>query len=184
MKKLIFFNLITLDGYFEGLNREIDWHNVDEEFNQLAIEQLETVGTLLFGRVTYELMASYWPSSAALEDDPIIAKWMNELPKVVFSRTLDTANWHNTRLVKDNAPAEILRLKHQPGKDMIIFGSSDLAVSLLPSRVIDEFRLMVNPIFLGQGKTMFKGLSDRIHLKLIDHRASRSGNVLLTYQAA
>ncbi len=107
MRKIYVFNLITLDGFFEGPNRELDWHNVDGEFNEFAIEQLNNSGLLLFGRVTYELMASYWPTELALKDDPIVADMMNSIPKIVFSRTLKKADWNNTRLIKDNVREEL-----------------------------------------------------------------------------
>ena len=182
MKKVIFFMLTTVDGYFEGLNREIDWHNVDEEFNEFAIDQLNSVDTLLFGRVTYELMANYWPTSQAIKTDPIVAGKMNQLQKIVFSQTLDKAEWQNTRLVKENAAAEIAWLKGQSGKNLIILGSSDLAVTLIPGGLIDEYRIMVNPLVLGKGKSLFKGIKDRLKLRLIKTKTFRSGNVLLYYQ--
>ena len=111
MRKLFAFNMVSLDGFFEGPNRDINWHNVDDEFNQFAIEQTSTVDTILFGRVTYELMAGYWPTPAATTDDPVIADLMNRLPKIVFSRTLQKAEWNNTRLIKDHIAEEITTLK-------------------------------------------------------------------------
>lgn len=183
-RKLIFFNLITVDGFFEGPNQEIDWHNVDAEFNELAIQQLDSVDMLLFGHLTYALMASYWPTDAALKDDPIVAEKMNSKAKLVFSKTLDKVDWNNTRLVKENISDEILKLKSQPGKDLIIFGSSDLSVSLAQAGLIDEYRLMVNPLILGHGKTILNGLPERLELKLLRTRAMRNGNVILYYQPA
>jgi dihydrofolate reductase len=118
MRKVIFFMLTSLDGYFEGPNQDITWHNVDDEFNDLAVEQLNSVDMLLFGRVTYEMMASFWPTPYAIETDPIVAEKMNSLPKIVFSNTLSGAEWQNTRLIKTNF-AESLVLT-QPGKDLII----------------------------------------------------------------
>ena len=182
MRKLIFFMLTTLDGYYAGPNGEIDWHNVDDEFNEFAIDQLNSVDTLLFGRVTYEGMASYWPTPDAIADDPVVAGKMNQLQKIVFSKTLDKVVWENTRLIKANAPEEIAKLKEQPGKDLIIFGSSDLAVTLIPYGSIDEYRIMVNPIVLGNGKPVFKGIKDKLKLRLIKTKTFRSGNVLLFYQ--
>jgi len=184
MRKVIFFMLTTLDGFFEGPNREIGWHNVDEEFNEFAIDQLNSVDVLLFGRVTFELMASYWPTPAATTDDPIVAEKMNHLPKIVFSRTLSSVEWQNTRLVKENIAEEISKLKQQPGKDMIIFGSSDLAVTFIQHGLIDEYRIMVNPVVLGSGKPLFKGIKDRLGLKLLKTKMFSSGNVLLYYQPA
>src|SRR5215813_13484252 len=120
MRKVFLFNMTTLDGYFEGPNQDISWHNVDEEFNEFAIQQLDEIGTLLFGRVTYQGMASYWPTEFAISDDPEVAGRMNSLPKIVFSRTLDKAEWNNSKLVKDagRVAEEVLRLKEQPGKDI------------------------------------------------------------------
>src|SRR6266496_5967963 len=118
MRKVFLFNMVSLDGFFEGPNRDISWHNVDEEFNEFAINQLNEVDTLLFGRVTYEGMASYWPTEFAISNDPIVAGLMNSLPKIVFSTTLDKAEWNNTRLVNDNAAEEVSKLKGRPGKDI------------------------------------------------------------------
>ena len=183
MRKVIFFMLTTLDGFYEGPNKEIDWHNVDEEFNQFAIDQLNSVDVLLFGRVTYELMASYWPTEAATTNDPIVADKMNHLPKIVFSKTRASVEWQNTRLVKENIAEEIAKLKRQPGKDLIIFGSSDLAVTLIQDGLIDEYRIMVNPVVLGNGKPLFKGIKDKLNLRLINARKFKSGNVLLYYES-
>src|SRR5438067_8189322 len=127
MRKVFLFMMVTLDGFFEGPNQEIDWHNVDEEFNEFAIQQLNEVDTLLFGRVTYQLMASYWPAPIALESDPIVADKMNAVPKIVFSKTLDKAEWVNSRLVKENVAEEIAKLKQQQGRDLAIFGGATLA---------------------------------------------------------
>jgi dihydrofolate reductase len=182
MGKVIVFNLTTLDGYFEGPKHDISWHHVDEEFNDFAIEQLNTVDTLLFGRVTYELMASYWPSPTAIKNDPIVANKMNSLSKIVFSKTMSQAEWQNTRLIKDNFVEEVSKLKKRPGKDMFIFGSSDLAVSFIPQGLIDEYRIMINPVFLGAGKPLLKGIKTKLELDLIKTKAFKSGNVLIYYK--
>ena len=182
MRKVIFFNLTSLDGYFEGPDRDITWHNADEEFNEFAIQQTGEFGALLFGRVTYELMASYWPTEAAKRDDKIIAGLMNSLPKIVFSKTLEKADWENTKLVKDNFVKEVQELKQQPGKDVAIFGSSDLAVTLIEHNLIDEFRIIVNPIVLGEGKPILQGIKTRLSLKLIKSQTFKSGNILLYYE--
>ena len=170
MRKVLFFMMISLDGYYEGPNGDIFWHQVDDEFNDFAIEQLDTVDTLLFGRVTYEMMASYWPTQQARLDDPDVAAKMNDLAKIVFSNTLASADWENTRLVPGEAAEELEKLRQQPGKNLIIFGSSDLAASLARRGLIDEFRIMVNPILLGRGKSLFEGLAEQVRLELIDTR--------------
>jgi dihydrofolate reductase len=182
MRKVIFFNLTSLDGYFEGPGRDINWHHVDEEFNDFAIQQTGEFGALLFGRVTYELMASYWPTEAAKRDDPAVAGLMNNLPKIVFSNTLEKVEWKHTKLVKDNFAEEVSKLKEQPGKDIAIFGSSDLAVMFIDQGLIDEFRIMINPVVLGGGKPILQGIKSSLELKLIKVREFKSGNVLLYYE--
>ena len=182
MRKIIMFNVVTLDGFFEGANGDISWHHVDAEFNQFASDQLDTMDTLLFGRVTYQGMASYWPTPAAIADDPVIADKMNTLPKVVFSRTLEKVEWANSRLVKDNIADEVAKLKQQSGKDMVIFGSGGLVSTLTQLGVIDEFRLMVNPVVLGSGRSLFSGLQAKVQLTHLRTRVFNSGNVLLSYE--
>ena len=173
--------MISLDGFFEGPGREIDWHNVDEEFNETAAKFLDSVDTLIFGRITYELMAGYWPTDLALTDDPVIAGKMNSLAKIVFSKSLEKAEWNNTRLIKDNIIDEVTRLKKEPGKNIAIFGSSDLALTFIPSGLIDEFRVIVNPVILGKGRTLLAGLDTRLTLNLLETKTFKSGNVLLSY---
>lgn len=182
MSRIVMFNMITLDGFFEGPNRDINWHHTDSEFNEFAIDQLNTVGGLIFGRVTYQLMESYWPTATAITNDPLVAEKMNSVPKIVFSRTLDRAEWNNTRLVKGEAVDEIPKLKEQPGGDLFIFGSADLASSLTPLGLIDEYRLIVNPVVLGSGAPVFKNQHQQLDLNLIKARPFRNGNVLLYYR--
>lgn len=182
MRKLFAFNLISLDGFFEGPHQDISWHVVDEEFNQFAVEQTSAVGGLVFGRVTYEGMASYWPTAAAQADDPEVAHLMNTLPKVVISRTLQQATWHNTRLIKDNVAAEILKLKQAPGQDLAVFGSANLLASLIQLNLVDEHRVMVSPVVLGRGTPLFQNLPAMLKLKLVKTRTFKSGNLLLYYQ--
>lgn len=171
----------TLNGFFEGPNRELDWHHVDDEFNEFAVDQLDSTDTLLFGRVTYEMMASFWPTPAAIENDPIVAGKMNSLRKVVFSKTLTKTYWKNTILIKNNMLEEIKSLQSLPGKDMILLGSSDLSAFLIGHGMIDEIRIMINPVLLGNGKTLFSGLERTHTLKLTKTKTFNSGNVLLIY---
>ena len=181
MRKVIVSNMITLDGFLAGPNGEIDWHVVDAEFNDYALDMFKSVDTLLFGHVTYQLMASYWPTPAATTDDPIIADKMNSLAKIVFSKTLTKADWNNSRLAKGDIVEEVTKLKKQPGKDMVILGSSSLVSALTPPGVIDEYRLFVNPVVLGSGIPEFTGIKDRVQLQLVEARAFRTGIVLLRY---
>jgi dihydrofolate reductase len=182
MRKLISFMVVTLDGYYEGPNGEFDWPNVDDEFYEFSISQLNDIDTLLFGRVTYEGMANFWPTPAALESDPEVADRMNTIPKIVFSTTLDTADWQNTTLVKENVAETVSKLKREPGKYLAVFGSPNLTVSLLEQGLVDELRVMVNPILLGAGKSLFRTLQDRVPLQLRQTTTFSSGNVLLTYR--
>ncbi len=173
--------MATLDGYFEGPNGEIDWHNAaNEEFNDFAIEQMSSVDTLIFGRKTYQMMASYWPTEVAIQSDPVVADLMNRMSKIVFSRTLASVDWSNTRLIGDHAAQELRNLKSQAGKDLAIFGSANLISTIMDE--IDEHRVMVNPILIGRGHPLFKPADEKTLLKLVSARAFNSGNVLLTYQ--
>lgn len=181
MRKVILFMMVSVDGYFEGPNHDIGWHNVDAEFNEYAIEQTGKADTLLFGRVTYELMASYWPTDEAKKDDPIIANFMNTKPKIVFSKTLKKAEWENTTL-KRNVEEEVKKLKEQPGGDIVIYGSNNLCVSLIQMGLLDEVRVIVNPVVLGSGTALFEGMKEKLNLKLLNTKIFKSGNVLLCYQ--
>ncbi len=181
MRKVISFNMSTLDGFFAGPKGEIDWHNVDGEFNEFAIQQLNTVGGLIFGRITYQLMASYWPTPETVRDDRLVAEKMNDLPKYVFSHTLERADWNHTTLIKGDASKELARLKQASGGDLYIFGSADLTRTFIQAGLVDEFRVMVAPVLLGRGKPLFPGLQGRLDLSLEKARTFRSGNMLLYY---
>ncbi len=185
MKRVIVSMMVSLDGFFAGPNGEIDWHVVDEEFNQYAIELLNTVDTILFGRVTYQLFESYWPAAATnpptSKSDLAIAHKINNITKIVFSNTLEKVVWKNTRLVKEVIPEEIMKMKQQPGKGMVIFGSGSIVSTFTQLGLIDEYRIIVNPVVLGDGKPLFKDIKGRINLKLLKTKTFSSGNVLLVY---
>jgi dihydrofolate reductase len=182
MRKVIMFNLITLDGYFAGLNGDISWHQVDEEFNEYSILQLQSSGGLIFGRITYQLMANYWPTIQAKEDDPTVAELMNSLPKYVFSKTMKLVEWNNTQLLQGEAVDEMRGLKQQPGKDLFIFGSANLSQTFIQNRLIDEFRIMINPIILGDGIPLFINSGEYLKMNLINSKTFKNGNILLDYQ--
>ena len=180
MRKLYLFNMITLDGFFEGKEPwDLGWHNVDAEFNTFAVEQLESTSALLFGRKTYEGMAQYWSSDQANNDDPVVTKLMNSMPKMVASRTMTEASWNNTVILKGNIEDEINRLRSLPGKDIGIFGSAELASSL--SSVIDEYRIIVAPVILGSGTPLFKPAAGKVRLKMTNVRNFTNGNILIYY---
>jgi dihydrofolate reductase len=179
MKKIIVFNMVSLDGFFAGVDGNINWHNVDKEFNEFAIKQTAEFGTLIFGRKTYDLMAGYWPSEETIKNDPIVAGLMNNTPKIIFSRNLQKAEWSNTELVKEIKADEIKKLKTSAQKDLAIFGSGQIVREFTRLGLIDEYRLMVNPVILGSGKPLF---TDPLKLKLLKSREFKNGNILLTYE--
>lgn len=179
-RKIIAFLMVTVDGYHQSTDGDLSWHNVDDEFNEFAAAQVDEADTLLFGRKTYEGLAEFWRSPVALEVDADMSERMNRYPKIVVSRSLASAQWTPSTLISDNAAAQLTRLKEQPGKDIILLGSSSLAASLLDDGVLDELRIMVNPVVLGSGDPALAG-ADRSSLELTRVRQFASGNVLLTY---
>lgn len=174
------FMMTSADGYHADRGAALDWHNVDQEFSQFALAQLREAGTLVFGRVTYEGMAAFWPTPAGEQSDPEVAKAMNTIPKIVISRTLVQATWAGTQVISADAEEELAKLKQQPGKDIVIPGSSTLTASLLQTGLLDELRIMVNPVILGQGRSLFAG-AGMTCLKLLKTQQFTSGNVLLSY---
>lgn len=182
MRKLIVFNWLSLDGFIAGPNGETDWFVWDEEIEEYAKKVQNSIDTMLFGRVTYNIMANYWPTKAASAENPGIIEFMNNTPKIVFSKSLKKANWNQTRLMKDIVPEEIIKMKQEPGKDMIIYGSSSIISQLTSLILIDEYSVMVNPIVLGTGKPLFQNMDHLLKLKLLSTKTFRCGNVLLNYQ--
>jgi dihydrofolate reductase len=177
------FNNISLDGYFTDANNDMSWahQNADEEWNKFTSENASGGGMLLFGRKTYDLMVSFWPTKQAYDMMPTVAEGMNNLPKVVFSRTMDQATWNNTKLFKGNLIEEVSRMKSEPGDDMVLMGSGTIVSQLTQARLIDEYQLVVHPLVLGRGRTLFEGVTEQLPLKRVNSRAFGNGNVLLTY---
>lgn len=182
MRKIILFMMTSVDGYFEGPDHDISWHNVDEDFNSFAQKQIHEMDLMMFGRRTYEMMAEYWPTEAAINDDPTIAKLMNETSKVVISSSLESTDWQNTKIINENVEDEIKKLKNQEGKNIIIFGSNELVVNLTRLGLMDEYRIMVAPVVIGSGTSLFEGLDQKVNLKLIKSEPFKNGNVLLCYE--
>ena len=185
MRKLIVFNQTSLDGCFSDANGDMSFaHNEapDAEWDEFVLGNARGESVLLFGRITYELMTRFWPTPLAVETMPVMAERMNRLPKVVFSRTLDRASWSNTTLVKGDPVGEIRRMKQPPGPDLVILGSGTIVSQLAPHGLIDEYQIVVLPLVLGKGRTMFEGVQERVPLKLTSSRTFRNGNVLLCYQ--
>lgn len=181
MRKLFWQMSVTLDGFMEGPNRELNdtAEVVDEDFDRYATEMLNSIDAILLGRVTYQLFADYWPSATGPDADKL-----NELPKIVFSRTLEKVEWNNSRLIKENVAQEVEGLMQQKGKDLALFGSADLASTFIRLGLIDVYRIFVTPVVLGRGSPMFKEIQDRIDLKLLKATTWGSGVVALYYQPA
>ncbi len=183
MARLIVYNAVSLDGYFTGPNGDLSWgHSPDAEWQGFVEDNAKGGGQLLFGRITYEMMRSFWPTPQAANSYPIVAERMNNLPKVVFSRTLEKATWNNTTLVKDDLAGEVRKLKRGSGPHLVIMGSGSIVSQLAQQGLIDEYQLVLCPVVLGKGRTMFDGLSEKVALKLTKTRAFRNGNVLLCYE--
>jgi dihydrofolate reductase len=183
MRKLIVSNLVSLDGFISGSNGEIDWfvNIADKEFESYSINLINSIDTMLFGRVTYQLMESYWPTATTATDDQRIIDAMNNSNKIVFSKTLEKVDWKNARLIKGKMVEEVKKLKDQPGKNMIIYGSGSIVSTLTQAGLIDDCRIFVAPIILGSGKPLFKDIKSKFVLKLVDSRAFTSGLFLLHY---
>jgi dihydrofolate reductase len=182
MRKLIVFNTISLDGYFTDANGDASWtHSRDAEWNAFTAENAKGGGMLVLGRITYDLMTRFWPTPMAAEMAPVVAGRMNAMPKIVFSRTLEMASWANTTIVKDGLATAIRDLKKQPGGNMTVLGSGSLVSQLAGEGLIDEYQIVVRPIVLGQGRTMFENVKGRPTLRLDSSRTFANGNVLLNY---
>jgi dihydrofolate reductase len=185
MRRLTAFEQVSLDGFFVDAKGDMSWaHKQDPEWNEFAAGNAKGGGTLLFGRVTYEMMASFWPTEAARQRMPEVAEGMNTLPKVVFSRTLREAPWKNTRLVKGDMVAEVRKMKSEPGPGMVILGSGSIVSQLMEAALIDELQIVVNPIVLGRGRTLFETVKKSVPLKRVDTRVFGNGNVVLSYRAS
>ena len=183
MGKLVVFGSISLDGYFTDADGDMGWaHRSDPEWDAFVAGNAGQGGTLLFGRVTYEQMASFWPTPAALQMAPDVARSMNQLPKVVFSRSLEEAAWSNTRLVRDGMLDAVRALKRDTSQDLVILGSGSIVSQLARENLIDEYQIVLVPIVLGSGRTLFDGLGCRIPLQLTRSRAFDNGNVVAWYE--
>jgi len=184
MRRLVVFNNLSIDGRFVDQDGNMGWAKGgnDEEFEAFGSENARGGGTLIFGRITYELMASFWPTRQAIDSLPVVAERMNNGSKVVFSRTLRKASWNNTRLVKGDMVAEVRRMRKEPGDGMVILGSGSVVSQLAGEGLIDEYQIVLNPVALGGGRTMFDGIKEKLNLKLTNSRVFRSGKVFLCYE--
>jgi dihydrofolate reductase len=179
MRRLVAWNMMTLDGYFEGQSPwDLGFHETvwGDELQAFSLEQGGEIGTLLFGRRTYEGMAGYWTEATGS-----VADMMNSVEKAVATRTLDEATWNNTRLLKGDAVASVKSLKAEDGKDVYVFGSADLLDSLLAAGLVDEYRLCIVPVVLGGGTPLFKPQDRQVKMRLEGTRPLETGGVVLTY---
>lgn len=189
MRKVIVSMNITIDGFMAGPNCELDWHFSywNEEMAECATEQLRKADTILLGRVTYKAMSKYWPSVAldpcSPRQDLAFAGMMNSYNKIVFSTTLESADWSNSILIQHDVGKKVRLLKQQPGKDMIIYGSGTIVSLLMQCGLIDEYILWVHPVVLGKGKPLFRKVSDKQFVRLVSSTTFKSGVVLMNYES-
>ncbi len=186
MQKLAVFNSVSLDGYFTGRDGDLGWAHAggdDPEFRAFVGKNASGEGTLLFGRITYEMMVAYWPTPAAAKNDPEVAEGMNRSPKIVFSRSLEHASWSNASVRKGDLAREVRDLKEGSGPGLVILGSGSVVAQLAGTGLIDEYQVLVCPVVLGEGRTMFEGVAKRLSLRLAQSRAFSNGKVFLRYEA-
>ncbi|MFL5661819.1 MAG: dihydrofolate reductase family protein [Ktedonobacteraceae bacterium] len=185
MRKVIVTMWVTLDGFIAGPNEEMDWVMVDDEMGKYEDDMVSSADTLILGRVTYESFAGAWPhvpeNPSASKGEVEYAHKVNAMAKLVFSKTLDKAEWNNSKLMREVLPEEVEKMKQEPGKDMVIYGSASIVQTLTNLGLIDEYQLLVHPVVLGSGKPLFKNIKDRVNLKLVETRTFHSGVVLLNY---
>jgi dihydrofolate reductase len=185
MPKLVAYTSVSLDGYFTDANGDMNWaHKHDPEWQAFVSENASRGGQLLFGRVTYDLMAGFWPTALAAQSNPVVVERMNNLRKFVFSRKLDQVTWNNTTLLKGDLAAEVRKLKQEPGPNIVVMGSGSVVAQLAEAGLIDEYQIVLNPIVVGGGRTMFEGVKRKLPMKLACSRAFGNGNVVLFYEPA
>lgn len=186
MRKLIFFMHTSLDGFVAGLKGEMDWINIDDEIFDFVATMTDKADTALYGRVTYEMMQSYWPNAGkqpnASKHDKEHSAWYNKVSKVVLSKTMSEKGLDNTKVIGDQLADNINKIKKQHGKNILIFGSPTASHSLLSQGLIDKFWLFVNPVLLGQGIPLFKGVTETTKLKLIETKTFSCGVIALHYE--
>ncbi len=185
MARIVVFNLLSLDGFFEGKNHDISWHRVDDEFNKFAVQHTKKFGSIIFGSRTYKLFEDFWPTAVnnpeVSKDDQEIAKIIDNAKKIVFSKKLKKVNWKNSTLLNSINKKEIEDLKKKNKKDMVIFGSGTIVCQFSDLGLIDEYRFIINPVVLGEGTPMFKDLTKGFNLKLKSKKVFKNGNIFLTY---
>jgi dihydrofolate reductase len=187
MGKVSVFNQISLDGYFTDAKSDMSWAHEggdDPEWKEwVAGNASSDDGTLLFGRITYQLMAGYWPTPMAAQHDPAVAEGMNRLKKVVFSKTLEAVSWSNTTLIKNDPAGAVRKMKKESGADMVLMGSGTIVSLLAQEGLIDAYTFVISPLALGKGRTMFEGVTKRQDMKHTGTRTFKNGKVVLNYES-
>lgn len=187
MRTLSVFESLSLDGYFTDAGNDMSWAYAgadDPEFAEFTAANAEGGGALVFGRVTYQMMAGWWPTPAAAQAMPVVAERMNSLPKIVFSRTLKRADWSNSTLIRKDPVAAIRRFKGEAGPDMVILGSGTIVALLARAGLIDEYQFVYVPVTLGAGRTVFGGTNAQLKMKLLEQRAFKNGKLFVRYAPA
>jgi len=183
MPKLSMFNSVSLDGYFTDLKNDMSFahQRQDAEWDDFVKGNVSGEGRILFGRVTYQMMESFWTTPQAAQSMPEVAQRMNSGAKLVFSRTLDKVAWANTALLKGDLVEEVKKLKAGPGPDMVVLGSGSIVAQLAQENLIDQYQIIISPVALGGGRTLFEGLKKHLRLKLERSRAFKNGSVFVVY---
>lgn len=182
MHTLSAFLFISLNGYYKGPNGDLSWHRHGAEESAFSESAVGAGNTLLFGRVTYEMMASFWPTPMAMQQAPVVAEGMNKAEKIVFSRSLENASWNNTRIIRENMIEAIRSMKQTPGKNMTLLGSGSILTQFADAGIIDEYQFMIDPVALPKGSSIFDGIFHKLDLELISSRTFQSGTILLSYR--
>ncbi len=182
MKKIIAVEWLSLDGYFSRENNETDWFVWDKEMEAYYKEMFKDFDTILFGSTTYKIMADYWPKSPSTDESSDIKNFMNNSRKIVFSKTLNNTEWNNSEVMKEISSEKIIAMKQAIGKDIVIFGSGSVVSHLTTLKLIDEYKFLINPVFLGNGKTIFKNEEAKAKLKYLNSKTFGNGNIMLQYE--
>ena len=182
MRKLNAFLFTTLNGFFQGSHPgDISWHQHEEDHSNFSAENLQAQNSLLFGRVTYQQMESFWPTEMADRIMPAVAEGMNKAEKYVFSKTLKAADWNNSQIVSDRIEEFVAALKNTDGPNLTILGSGSIVTQLSEAGLIDSYDIMVDPVALGVGATLFSGMKKPLQLKFKNSRVFKNGSILLSY---
>ena len=183
MRRLSVFNSVTLDGYFTDNRGDMSWaHRSDPEWIEYTRSNAKGEGMMLFGRKTYDMMKSFWPTPAALQTMPDVAKRMNDATKIVFSRTLKEATWQNTRVINSDIVEAVRKLKQESGPDMLLMGSGEIISQLTAAKLVDQYQIVTVPVIIGSGRTMFDGVPGKLELERVNSRSFGNGNIVNTYR--